>query len=846
MRCNTVPARFATKTAGRIVLTAIWLAVSASTAEAHAFGVRYDLPVPLGLYLLGAGAAVAFSFVVIALFVRAPARAPMQREPRLLPILPERSRVGEIISVALFLLVVTAGWFGNQNPLENFAPAAVWIIWWVGGAYFSALFGNLWATANPWAALIASAEAVVRRPLSFGLRYPAWLDCWPGIVLLIAFAWIELIFPYSASPFWIATLAALYSLITWIGMVMFGRTVWLERGEAFALAFGVFARLSPFARKPPPSTATPALVLFILSAVMFDGFLDTPLWSAIAKTLPGNPMIAETFGLIAMWLVFIASYYAISALMAVLAGREHSTSEIARNFAFTLVPIALAYQIAHYLTYLLIQGQYIIPLFSDPFGRGWDLLGTAGYRVNIAIIGPRFAWFTAVAAIVVGHIGAIALAHRQALALFRQPRPALRSQYAMTALMVAYTVFSLTIIAEPIVENVTKDTGPPPSSVAVSADAILPVPGSGLFRAVGPGHRSRAHLRFRVLLSPFHDGTEMTAVDILYAYSFAWRWSSGEDADPAVAAATALARQSLVGLKVVGTNSSMQAIRFGDLTLTRPLAVVDVYADVNPSDPDSTTAFVPPWSTVPWTVLTLMNEAAKRGWAAFSQAGAEREGIPWLDLVRDEDLLSRLEGLVTEFARTGYRPKALETLVSVKEARARWTALEQFYQKNRNFLVTNGPYELKSWSESGATLTAWRDLRYPLGVGSFDYLPIPRRAFITGVHRTPKGDLRLSVEVEALHKFARSYSLDREPLHELASDVVAVGASDVVCRWFVRAESGKVIIAGTTAPGKDGTIVLPLGGQLRPGSYTVEAAVLVNGNATNLKIARIPYTVHGW
>ena len=195
MRCNTVPARFATKTAGRIVLTAIWLAVSASTAEAHAFGVRYDLPVPLGLYLLGAGAAVAFSFVVIALFVRAPARAPMQREPRLLPILPERSRVGEIISVALFLLVVAAGWFGNQNPLENFAPAAVWIIWWVGGAYFSALFGNLWATANPWAALIASAEAVVRRPLSFGLRYPAWLDCWPGIVLLIAFAWIELIFP---------------------------------------------------------------------------------------------------------------------------------------------------------------------------------------------------------------------------------------------------------------------------------------------------------------------------------------------------------------------------------------------------------------------------------------------------------------------------------------------------------------------------------------------------------------------------------------------------------------------------------------------------------------------------
>ncbi len=844
MRSRPSRPEIAARTVGLVVAAAAFLATAARSAEAHAFGVRYDLPVPLGLYLLGAGAAVAFSFVVIALFVRAPAGAPVRRERRL-PIVPERLRAGEVLSVALFLLVIAAGWFGNQNPLENFAPAAVWIIWWVAGAYISAIFGNLWAAANPWAALFAWAEALARRPLSFQLRYPAWLDCWPGIALLFWFPWIELIFPYSASPFWIATLAALYSLVTWTGMVIFGRQVWLEHGEAFTLAFGVFARLSPFARKPPPTRAAPALVLFILSSVMFDGFLDTPLWTVIAKRLPGPPMLGETFGLLAMWLVFIAVYYAISALMAALAGREHSTGEIARVFAFTLVPIALAYQIAHYLTYLLIQGQYIIPLFSDPFGLGWDLLGSRGYRVNIAIVGPRFAWFTAVGAIVIGHIAAIALAHREALALFKAPRPALRSQYAMTALMVGFTVFSLTIIAQPIVENVAKDTGPPPPSVAVPTDAIIPVPGTGLFRVVGPGQRARTRLRFQVLLSPFHDGTEMSAADILYAYSFAWRWSSGEDTDPEVAATTALARRSLVGLKIVGTNSASKAIRFGDLTLTRPLLLVDVYANVNPDDPDSTAAFAPPWTTVPWTVLTLMNEAAKHGWGAFSQVEAKRLGVPWLDLVRDEQLKSRLEGLVSDFARTGYRPRALEAMVTAKEASARWTALERFYREHHHFLVTNGPYELKSWSDDGAALTAWRDLRYPLGVGSFDYLPTPRRAFITKVQRTPGGDLRLSVEVEALHKFARSYKLTPESLSDLSNDVVAVGPNDVVCRWFVRAQTGEVITGGMTAPGKGETIVLPVGGQLRPGDYTVEAEVLVNGNATNVKIAHIPYTVHG-
>jgi hypothetical protein len=805
--------------------------------------MRYDLPVPLSLYLAGAGAAVALSFVIIALFVRGPATAPTRRAQPRLPVLPDHSTAGEILAAGLFLLVLLAGWFGNQNPLQNLAPTAVWIVWWVGFAYLSALFGNLWVIGNPWAGLFAGCQALARRPLSLGLRYPAWLGIWPGIALLFAFSWIELIFPYSAAPFWIATLAALYSLATWTGMALFGRTVWLEKGEAFVLAFGVFACLSPFSRRMPASSATPALVLFILSSVLFDGLLETPLWANAAALLPGTPMLGETLGLFAVWLLFIASYYGVCRVMAALTGDDRSTAEIAREFAFTLVPIALAYHLAHYLTYLLIQGQYIIPLASDPLGRGWDLLGTAGYRVDLAIVGPRFAWCTAIGAIVAGHVAAVWLAHRRARALFTGRHSALRSQCAMTVLMVAYTVTSLTILAQPIVENVRKVAEAPPAEVAVPADAILPAPGSGLFHSVGPGRTARARLRFQVLLSPFHDGTDMTAADILYAYSFAWRWSGGAAADPTLAAATALARQRLVGLKVIGANTESKAIRFGDLTLTRPALVVDVYANIDPDDPDSAAAFASPWSTVPWTVLALMNEAAERGWAAFSRAEADRQGVAWLDLVRDERLESCLEGLVAEFARTGYRPRALEALVSATEARARWAALGRFYRENHHFLVTNGPYLLKSWSSAGAALTAFRDLRYPLGVGSFDYLPIPRRAFITNAEKTARGDLRLSVEVEALQKFARSYALKREPLRDFSNDPMVIGPIDVVSRWLVLGKRGEVAIAGTTAPGQDGRIVLPLGGQLRPGIYTVAATVLVNGNAIDLKIARFPFSV---
>jgi hypothetical protein len=412
----------------------------------------------------------------------------------------------------------------------------------------------------------------------------------------------------------------------------------------------------------------------------------------------------------------------------------------------------------------------------------------------------------------------------------------------MTALMVAYTVTSLSILAAPIVERRREAAEPLPSEAAVPADAVIPAPGTGLLRAVGPGHTARAALRYRVLTSPFHDGTHMDAADILYALSFAWRWGSGADADPAVAAATSLARSHLVGLRVVGTDNRAKAIRLADMTLTRELLIVEIYVDADAEDPDVTAAVAPPWSTVPWPVLALMGQAVDRGWAAFSETEARRRRVPWLDLVRDATLKERLAGLVAEFVRTGWRPPALEKLVSAAAARGRWTALAAFCRANGHFLVTNGPYRLTAWSADGATLDAWRDLSYPLGVGSFDTLPIPRRAFITGAEKTPAG-LRIRADVEALHKFSRSYELVREPLPQFAAEPDLSGPVTLVCRWLVLTDEGGVALAGATPPAADASFILPLAGRLRPGNYTVEAAILVNGNPVDLAIARIPYAV---
>jgi hypothetical protein len=124
--------------------------------------------------------------------------------------------------------------------------------------------------------------------------------------------------------------------------------------------------------------------------------------------------------------------------------------DVACAFVLTLVPIAVAYHLSHYFSLLVTAGQFIIPLASDPFGYGWNLFGTAGYKVNLAIASPYVFWYGAVTLVVVGHVIAVYLAHTVALREFGSRRLALVSQVPMLALMVGYTMLSLWILAQPI------------------------------------------------------------------------------------------------------------------------------------------------------------------------------------------------------------------------------------------------------------------------------------------------------------------------------------------------------------------------------------------------------------
>ncbi len=504
-------------------LLAAAAAAAAGPAYAHGFGERYDLPIPLSYFLVGAAAAVALSFVVIGLFLRqggeaAPyPRRNLLKTPLLGGALSSRwpSLAARAASALVFVIVLSAGLVGTQRPLESISPTFVWIIWWVGMGYVSALLGNLWALVNPWKIVYEWVQKLVREDGDDGeaglLDYPDGLDVWPAVILFGLFAWLENVYGGASRPFNLSVLILGYSAVTWAGMLTFGKHRWLRHGEVFSVLFGFFARFSPtevrvserarcescasgcglddecvdcyecfdaagpgarelnvrpyavgLAQVKRVSPAAAVLVAAAVATVTFDGIMETSVWVGVQTQLFGaadalfgtNALEAiDTLGLLAVPALFLALYLLFSGAVRSLSGESAPVTEVARAYVFSLIPIALAYNLAHFLSLLLIQGQLIIPLASDPFGAGWDILGTAGYDPNIAIVNARFVWFLSVIAIVAGHAAAVYVAHVVAHRRQRDRARALRGQYPMLALMVGYTAVSLWIIAQPIVEG---------------------------------------------------------------------------------------------------------------------------------------------------------------------------------------------------------------------------------------------------------------------------------------------------------------------------------------------------------------------------------------------------------
>jgi hypothetical protein len=448
-----------------------------ANALAHGIVGKADLPIPVWLFSWTAAIVLVVSFVALSTMWTSP-QLQEQRSRRLFALPRPWEWLASLIGVFLFGVVVYSGFAGAQVTQANFSVTFIYVIFWVGTPVLSVLFGDVFRAFSPWRTcgrVLAGLLRLVRRGHTDGppLRYPRRLGMWPAIAGIVGFAWLELIYVEKDHPATLAALSVAYFLLMLAGMALFGVEEWSTRADGFGVYFNLLSRLSALVRRDGGAVylrrplsgvtdlkigvGTVAFICAQIGTTTFDGFSNGGIWrenepslQSLFEGLGFNPTpaqeLAYSVGLV-FCILLILAVYRIGILGVRKVTDRYDTAMLTGTFVHTLVPIAFAYVLAHYFSLLLWQSQAMVYLASDPLGNGANLFGTSDFQIDYHLISYAAIWYVQVAALISGHVGGLALAHDRALVLYKDPEEAVRSQYWMLAVMVAFTSFGLWLLS---------------------------------------------------------------------------------------------------------------------------------------------------------------------------------------------------------------------------------------------------------------------------------------------------------------------------------------------------------------------------------------------------------------
>lgn len=432
---------------------------------AHGIGGAKDLPIPAEYAMAGAGAALAVSFIVLALAWRTP-RFDAATHGR-----PAPAWLASLVDSPVFALVLRGlglvffgyvVWAAVAGPdlLLNPTFGVVYVLLWVGLVPMSLLFGPFYRAVSPVRTIhLAFTRLTGGRPDEGIATLPRWVGMWPAALGLLAFVWLELVYPGSTYLSPVRLWFAAYLAISIVGAAVFG-SEWLEKADPFEVYSTLVGHLSVFGRTAdgtlvlrsplgnldgvPPDRGLVGVVAVLFGSTAFDSFKDSNEWLRFTQSSSLSSTWLDFLALLVFCTVVGVSFAAATMSTGVQEGFGRRT--LPDRFAHSVVPIVVGYVVAHYLSYFVEVGQQTVVQLSDPLGKGWNLLGTADWKVSYWIsTHPTFLAVVKVLAVVTGHVLGVIAAHDRAVKLLPK-RHQLTGQLPLLFVMVFYTVTGLYLL----------------------------------------------------------------------------------------------------------------------------------------------------------------------------------------------------------------------------------------------------------------------------------------------------------------------------------------------------------------------------------------------------------------
>ena len=308
--------------------------------------------------------------------------------------------VVQAVSVVLFVMVWVSALLGDTDPFRNLAPTWIYVIFWLGVPALSVLLGNVWRGLSPWRAIadlfvwlreLGAGRGASARRVSGAVRPLArvrWCSSpsrrWSSPT------------PIPSSPRALAFAIAVYTYVALFGMarvrpghldvaparglpMYFGSSRGSRRFIARDGRIRLRLPLDGPRREGARRRARSRSLAVMLGTVVFDGYCRTTTWQDLMARLEGPYVVNQpgtaraarhaaraSAGSSAAILIVALAY---PAACAIARWTVNAPRSLVPDFVLSLVPIAFVYVVAHYVTLFLLQGQYTVPLLSDPLGQ---------------------------------------------------------------------------------------------------------------------------------------------------------------------------------------------------------------------------------------------------------------------------------------------------------------------------------------------------------------------------------------------------------------------------------------------------------------------------------------------